>query len=63
MLMSNKTPKLARLSDKGYRIAKKRSGRYIVYKRGRKTVNGEAKVAILAAEGLIKVMKAKAKAS
>ncbi len=60
--MAKKPAKKEKSASKGYRIIKKRSGRYTVYKKGRKRVNGEAKVAILVAEGLIKVMKPKAKA-
>ena len=47
-------------TKKDYRIVKKRSGRYTVIKKCRKLVNGEAKVAILLAEGLIKKLKSKA---
>jgi hypothetical protein len=47
-------------TKKPYRLVKKRSGRYAVIKQG-KHVNGPDKVAILVAEGLIKVLKSKAK--
>ena len=60
--MAKKPGKKEKAAKKDYRIVKKRSGRYTVYKKGRKTVNGEAKVAILVAEGLIKVLKPKAQA-
>ncbi len=46
---------------KPYRVVKKRSGRYMVIKKKGKYVNGEEKVKILLAEGLIKAMKPKAK--
>lgn len=60
--MAKKPAKKEKGVKKGYRIVKKRSGRYTVYKKGRKLVNGDAKVAILVAEGLIKVLKPKAQA-
>lgn len=54
------TPKTAKKAKKTYRLVKKKSGKYAVVQAG-KIVNGAAKVAILAAEGLIKTMKPKAK--
>lgn len=56
------TPKQAKKAKKPYRLIKKKSGKYAVVQKGKK-VNGAEKVAILAAEGLIKVMKPKAKAA
>jgi len=54
--------KSAKKDKKPYRLVKKKSGRYAVVQKG-KQVNGAEKVAILAAEGLIKTMKPKAKAA
>lgn len=56
------TPKTANKAKKPYRLVKKKSGKYAVVQKG-KIVNGAEKVAILTAEGLIKVMKPKAKAA
>ncbi len=46
-------------AKKDYKVVKKRSGRYAVVKGG-KYVNGEDKVKILSAEGLIKLTAPKA---
>ncbi len=54
------TSKSAKPAKKGYKLIKKKSGRYAIKKRG-KPVNGAEKVAILEAEGLIKKLKPKAK--
>lgn len=59
--MAKAPAKKAKSEKKGYRLVKKKSGRYAVVKQG-KIVNGADKVAILEAEGLIKKMKPKAKA-
>ena len=54
--------KKAKAPTKGYRLVKKKSGRYAVVSKG-KRVNGAEKVAILEKEGLIKKLKPKAKAA
>ncbi|MCX6130485.1 MAG: hypothetical protein NTX25_15660 [Proteobacteria bacterium] len=59
---SSKASKSAKGPKKGYRVIKKRSGRFAIMKGG-KYVNGADKVAILLQEGLIKAMKPKAKAA
>lgn len=53
--------KKAKTPNKGYRLVKKKSGRYAVVSKGR-IVNGPEKVAILEKEGVIKKLKPKAKA-
>lgn len=44
-----------------YKISKKRSGRFVVEKRGGGVINGEAKVKILQDAGKLKKLKPKAK--
>ncbi len=60
--MAKAPAKGAKTQKKGYRLVKKKSGKYAVVQKGKK-VNGPAKVAILEAEGLIKKLKPKAKAA
>lgn len=59
--MAKAASKTAKKDKKPYRLIKKRSGRYAIMQRG-KYINGEAKVKILVAEGLIKLPRPKAKA-